>query len=639
MSNAQGKRPAGFPPQQAYPDDRAPYGQPEADPYAQHPQSGRPAGQGWPPQEPQPDWGQQGGQAGYPQGWDQQDPTTGRPAYRQPSYPTQQQPPQQQAGYPSYAPQDQGGYPEDGYRYPNEPGAVSEDPYSRPTLRRGDANSYAGQFDDYAPQPPEANPQGQPGYGGGHPQYQPEPQLRGPTYEDWQRAQEQASYSDQSQYPETGYSNGYGQEPAGYDPRGGWPEPSLGGANGSSDAYGEESYGQQGYPQQGWGQQQTDPYAQQPGAYQGDAYGQQGDPFGVEDPYAYPPQGGHYGGQLAPELAVAGQQIAATDEEDDDYEDDDAAPQGRSRLLMVVGALVGAVVIGGGLAYGYKSFVGGGESKISSRPPVVRGDGLASKARPSDPGGRKFENADSKVLKRISNQGRSAGDENGGPRRVSTMMIGRNGQVVNQGQAPLPSSEPPVNPVVSVPGLTVVDGFAGQRAAAEQHQRQLAAARGQKPIVVTPPKTAGSSLSPVRSASVKKTTPPVSVQVPKTQPRQKVARAAPTTKTRPSAPTTRKTSPPIAPSSSGGKGYVAVLASLPVSGSSRLDALKRFADIQQNYGTVLANRTPDVREANLGSKGRYHRLMVGPPSSKESAAQLCKQLKSAGYPSCWITTY
>lgn len=84
---------------------------------------------------------------------------------------------------------------------------------------------------------------------------------------------------------------------------------------------------------------------------------------------------------------------------------------------------------------------------------------------------------------------------------------------------------------------------------------------------------------------------------------------------------------------------MAVLASLPVSGSSRLEALKRFADIQQNYGSVLANRTPDVREANLGAKGRYHRLMVGPPASKESAARLCKQLKSAGYPSCWITVY
>jgi hypothetical protein len=91
--------------------------------------------------------------------------------------------------------------------------------------------------------------------------------------------------------------------------------------------------------------------------------------------------------------------------------------------------------------------------------------------------------------------------------------------------------------------------------------------------------------------------------------------------------------------SSGGNGYVAVLASVPVSGSSRLDSLKTFADIQQKYGTVLSNRTPDVREANLGARGRYHRLMVGPPSSAENANSLCKELKSAGYPSCWITAY
>ena len=38
-----------------------------------------------------------------------------------------------------------------------------------------------------------------------------------------------------------------------------------------------------------------------------------------------------------------------------------------------------------------------------------------------------------------------------------------------------------------------------------------------------------------------------------------------------------------------------------------LDALKRFADMQQKYGTVLANKTPEVQEANLGDKGNFNK--------------------------------
>ncbi len=54
-------------------------------------------------------------------------------------------------------------------------------------------------------------------------------------------------------------------------------------------------------------------------------------------------------------------------------------------------------------------------------------------------------------------------------------------------------------------------------------------------------------------------------------------------------------------------------------GSSRIDALKRFADMQQKYGTALAGKTPDIASANL-SKGAYDRLVVGPPGSREEAS-------------------
>lgn len=115
---------------------------------------------------------------------------------------------------------------------------------------------------------------------------------------------------------------------------------------------------------------------------------------------------------------------------------------------------------------------------------------------------------------------------------------------------------------------------------------------------------------------------------------KKVARAEPTVETDATAD-----APPVAATSSGGgTGFVAVLASVPHSASSRIDALKRFADMQQKYGTALAGKTPDIASANL-SKGAYDRLVVGPPGSREEASNVCSQLKAQGYKDCWVTSY
>jgi cell division septation protein DedD len=91
--------------------------------------------------------------------------------------------------------------------------------------------------------------------------------------------------------------------------------------------------------------------------------------------------------------------------------------------------------------------------------------------------------------------------------------------------------------------------------------------------------------------------------------------------------------------SSGGTGYVAVLASIPHSSSSRINALKRYADMQQKYSSALSGKTPDIASANLGAKGQYDRLIVGPPGSRQEASSVCAELKAQGYSSCWVTSY
>jgi cell division septation protein DedD len=100
-------------------------------------------------------------------------------------------------------------------------------------------------------------------------------------------------------------------------------------------------------------------------------------------------------------------------------------------------------------------------------------------------------------------------------------------------------------------------------------------------------------------------------------------------------PSKREASAAPAVTASSGAGFVAVLSSQ----KSRMDALKIFANMQEKYGTVLSSRTPDVQEANLGEKGMWYRLVVGPPGSRDAAASLCTQLKAAGYAGCWVTAY
>ena len=115
-------------------------------------------------------------------------------------------------------------------------------------------------------------------------------------------------------------------------------------------------------------------------------------------------------------------------------------------------------------------------------------------------------------------------------------------------------------------------------------------------------------------------------------PKAAPSKPAPATQTARAAPTRQ-------PVSASGAGYVAVLASIPRSSSSRMSALARFADLQQQYAAQLGGKTPDVQEANLGEKGTYHRLIVGPPGSRQEANRLSSELKAAGYPSCWIKSY
>ena len=71
---------------------------------------------------------------------------------------------------------------------------------------------------------------------------------------------------------------------------------------------------------------------------------------------------------------------------------------------------------------------------------------------------------------------------------------------------------------------------------------------------------------------------------------------------------------------------------------SQTEALATYADIQQKYPRLLSGYRPIIKRTDLGNKGVWYRLNVGPVESKKVASSLCGKLKSAGMRSCIVRT-
>jgi hypothetical protein len=323
-------------------------------------------------------------------------------------------------------------------------------------------------------------------------------------------------------------------------------------------------------------------------------------------------------------------------EYDEGYGDEDDRPRGRRGLLVIV-ALVGAIGLGGGLAYAYKMFGGTG---ASGRAPMVRADAGPNKTKPAVPGGKEFAHTDKKLLNRLGDDAgaqddgtsagpgetaeREDGDPNA-PRRVRVIPVTPG--------APLPQMGPPgpaAGPGVTAKGQTAVNPLPGitlDNVGGPPPRPPVAPRPGAVPAA--PPMMAPANPQP----PVKLAAAPVNVPPPAAEPPAAPKKAAAAAPARPVAPKPKE--PAGQQTATASSGYVAVLSSQ----KSRMDALKVFADLQQKYSDVLSSKTPDVQEADLGEKGVWYRAVVGPPGSREAAFNVCSQLKSAGYTGCWVTAY
>lgn len=142
---------------------------------------------------------------------------------------------------------------------------------------------------------------------------------------------------------------------------------------------------------------------------------------------------------------------------------------------------MGAIALGGGLAYGYKTFLGapsGGKA-----PPMIKADKSPAKTQPTDPGGKQFTGQTMKVMNGRLTDGsdstaQSSSTNEDGVRSVKTLAITPPGSAPQQ---PPAASGPPG--AVAMPGVYVIDPL---RRAPPQPSPQQQALMAQQPQLAPP---------------------------------------------------------------------------------------------------------------------------------------------------------
>ena len=297
----------------------------------------------------------------------------------------------------------------------------------------------------------------------------------------------------------------------------------------------------------------------------------------------------------------------AANQMDASYESD-IKSSGRKSFL--VGTMIlGSVIIGGGVAFAYKYSGDDG----SGEAPVITSKDTGIKAQPDDAGGREFANQNKKIFARLGDPGaqreegiiassdpevveslrgevKDAGEKvqaaqdnsaalNGGPRRVRTYRIDRNGNQILDASANRVQLSG--NDVKDMAGVTVDTG---------------------KPARTVKTLKANNAGRPQDEAI-------------------QIARAQAKT-------------PPVNNVASNDGNYVVQISAR----RTQTDALAAFSGLQSKYGSVLGGYRPLIQRADLGSRGIWFRLRVGPMKTREDASRVCSQLKSKGMKNCLVAS-
>lgn len=367
----------------------------------------------------------------------------------------------------------------------------------------------------------------------------------------------------------------------------------------------------------------------------------------------------------APDASEEVYQVQDADILYEDYDDDNGTGFFASRGMMVAAGVVAFVVLGGAALLAYQAIFSGDDSGpppliMADKSPVrILPDGQAADADGSSDIGTLTEPgtaADGQLVSRVEepvtnlnpnidqgrsvrvvdNQGVSSTSDPLGPRPVRTFVVRPDGSIVSNsatGTAPANNSGiqprvveiqpiggdgaplPATNNSGSASGIAVPrprPNAAGTQVSSTQVPAGTSTVGGRATLPDAPRVSVGTNApafnpnAPAVQPSVNRV--PTGTTIPATTP--SVAEPA--------------TPPAAAPASSGD--FVVQVSSQ----RSEEAARSAYAGLQRRFPSVLGNQPPDIARADLGSRGVFYRVRVGPMETRQAASNLCQSLKSAG---------
>jgi len=266
---------------------------------------------------------------------------------------------------------------------------------------------------------------------------------------------------------------------------------------------------------------------------------------------------------------------------DDPEYDEPPVRERRRGGMMIAAAVAGLAVAGTAGALAYWSFSGDG---ATGEPPIITANPVPGKVTPAG-------------------QNRSAAGGASDRGRGGERVVSREEQPVELQQV---RSQTP-------------------RMMGQGSPTSMIGVSGQSSVAMVPPTTAsataGSPDTPRRVKTIAiRPDGSVATDPPRTQ-------SVPSPVAAPAAPTRTASIPPTVatPPAVAGTHVVQV-----ASQRSEQDALSSFRALQAKYPNVLGKREPLIRRIELGERGTFFRVQVGPFSSAEQANDLCSNLKAAG---------
>ncbi|GLK55706.1 hypothetical protein JOD31_000625 [Methylopila capsulata] len=331
---------------------------------------------------------------------------------------------------------------------------------------------------------------------------------------------------------------------------------------------------------------------------------------------------------------------------------------GRSGMVLVA-AVLGVALLGGGGVYAYRMMSHGG---FGGEPPLIKAETDPVKTVPDAPAATDTHQnkqiydrveatapAKSKVVSReeqpvelpasptstpradgarvILPGGPAAAEPTAPstmgsePRRVKTVEIRPDGgfggaPAPAQPQAAAPANDPIGQAAATgqAPAGEFDNGIMNDGSAAAPAREQTAAVPVPRPRPAAPaqaaaPRPAAPAQTAARPAA------PAQTQQPVAPPQQQVAAVAP-----------RAQVPATAPRPSASGGFVVQVTSQ----RSEADARAAYAALQRKFPGVLGQYGANIQSANVGDRGTYYRVRVGPFADGGQASTLCNNLRSAG---------